>query len=289
MLGGNEGPHVQVLVVEDDPAHAHAVEKAVEGEGWDVAHAESVEEAGEAVDGGNDLDIAVVDYRLPDGTGLDVLDDLRRDAPGVPVVFLTGRGDEEVAMEALSRGAVRYIVKGDDPASDLPDVLREVAEGWSGVEPVEAVEEPEPEPRKERGETGSPFERPVTAQVESEGDQDLDDALEDLLSPPIVGIGVYDDRGGLEAARFPEAVDTDAAGVLAAAVTHQFEGLAGAMDLGIQGQILMGRGDNGTLGVTVVPGPLLVLALFEEDTDRDEATQGLFEVARAVWEAHGGT
>jgi PAS domain S-box-containing protein len=55
----------------------------------------------------------LLDYRLPDRDGLEVLEELTADAEGqVPVVMLTGQGDESVAVQAMRRGAQDYLVKG---------------------------------------------------------------------------------------------------------------------------------------------------------------------------------
>ena len=59
-------------------------------------------------------DCVLLDYRLPDGDGFDFLDKIT-DSAGVvrlPVVMMTGVGNEEVAVRALKQGAMDYIVKG---------------------------------------------------------------------------------------------------------------------------------------------------------------------------------
>lgn len=277
---------MHVLVVEDDPVQIKAIEKTLQQEDWTVRTAEGVEEAlGVLEEGG--LDVAIVDHQLPDGSGLDVLKASKREAPNVPVIYLTGTGSEEVALQALSQGAVRYLTKDEDATEGLVDAVREAAEGFHGVSPVEVVE------AEEGDETGGlpesrPSPRPETGQVESRVDPDVSDVgqlLEDLVEPPILGIGVFEDGGKVVEARLPDGVEADAAGVLAAAAAHQFEGLAGVFDLDLAGQVLMGRGDNGILGVTVVPGPTVVALLLQREVNREKATRVLFRIAAQVHEA----
>ena len=65
-------------------------------------------------------DCVVCDYQLGDGNGLDFLDRVRDDAPDLPFVLVTGRGDEGVASEAIRRDTTEYIPKeNDDEESEL--------------------------------------------------------------------------------------------------------------------------------------------------------------------------
>ncbi|MDG5777101.1 PAS domain S-box protein [Haloarculaceae archaeon H-GB1-1] len=63
------------------------------------------------------LDCIVSDYRMPGRNGLEFLDRVRADYGAMPFVLFTGRGSEEVASEAISRGVTDYVTKG--PRSDL--------------------------------------------------------------------------------------------------------------------------------------------------------------------------
>jgi two-component system response regulator AtoC len=70
-------------------------------------------------------DCVVIDYRLPDGDGLEVLRRLRQDAPDLPVVMITGAGSEELAVEAMKLGASDYLPKDGRYVFTLPQVLHE--------------------------------------------------------------------------------------------------------------------------------------------------------------------
>ncbi|MFH1470364.1 MAG: GAF domain-containing protein, partial [Candidatus Micrarchaeota archaeon] len=62
----------------------------------------------------NNFDCLLVDYDMPGMNGLELLSELRAQGNEVPVVFLTGQGNEEVVVEALRGGASDYFVKGEN-------------------------------------------------------------------------------------------------------------------------------------------------------------------------------
>lgn len=66
----------------------------------------------------NRPDVVVLDYQLPDGTGLELFDRIRAADPKRPVIFLTARGTSETAIEAMKRGAFDYL----DKPFDLPQM-----------------------------------------------------------------------------------------------------------------------------------------------------------------------
>jgi DNA-binding NarL/FixJ family response regulator len=79
-------------------------------------------------------DIAVLDVRLPDGSGIDVCRDVRSDNPDVKCLILTGYDDDEAVYAAVLAGASGYVIK-DVQGSGLLDSLRKVAAGRSLIDP----------------------------------------------------------------------------------------------------------------------------------------------------------
>ena len=69
-------------------------------------------------------DLALTDMRLPDGDGLKILAHIRGRALPIPVIVLTGTGNEELAVSALKGGAEDYIVKRHDYLTRLPTLFR---------------------------------------------------------------------------------------------------------------------------------------------------------------------
>ena len=117
-----------MLVIDDDAVDRRLVRRALRDSGLDceVQEADCVEAMRDACDA-QAFDCAIIDYRLPGVSGLDGIDELRRLAPGLPIVMVTGQGDEMVAREALYRGAADYIPKSAlDPATMRRTVERAI-------------------------------------------------------------------------------------------------------------------------------------------------------------------
>ena len=71
------------------------------------------------------FDLVILDYRLPKMTGLEFLDQMLELDLTPPVIFLTGKGDEKVAVEAMKRGSRDYIVK-DEISDRLVKSIKEI-------------------------------------------------------------------------------------------------------------------------------------------------------------------
>ena len=80
-------------------------------------------------------DVAVLDVRLPDGSGIDVCRDIRSSLPGTHCLMLTGYDDDEAIYAAVLAGASGYVIK-DIRGSGLVDSVRAVAAGRSLLDPA---------------------------------------------------------------------------------------------------------------------------------------------------------
>ena len=102
-----------VLVVEDDKSFLQRLAKALESRGFTVATAESVADGLLQVEQSAPA-FAVVDMRLGDGNGLDVISALKRRRPEARGIILTGYGNIATAVTAVKLGAVDYLAKPAD-------------------------------------------------------------------------------------------------------------------------------------------------------------------------------
>jgi DNA-binding NtrC family response regulator len=99
-----------ILVVDDQDSIRHFVTKALEEDGFTVQSVGSVRECREVIE--RDLpDLALFDLKLPDGTGLELLREIKRTHPEVPVIMMTAFGELETAVEAMSIGAFWFVKK----------------------------------------------------------------------------------------------------------------------------------------------------------------------------------
>jgi len=101
---------MQILLVEDDLSLAEGLQKGLGREGFTVNHVSNGADAIHAVDT-NTPDIMTLDLGLPDLDGLDVLRQVRKKYPDLPVLLLTARDALEDKVAGLDMGADDYLVK----------------------------------------------------------------------------------------------------------------------------------------------------------------------------------
>lgn len=99
-----------ILVVEDSPSHAELLRGILEGAGYSTSRAEDSSSALVALKQ-NRPDLMLVDYMLPGIDGLQLIEIVRRDFPRIPTILVAAEGSEDIAAEALQRGAAGYIPK----------------------------------------------------------------------------------------------------------------------------------------------------------------------------------
>lgn len=109
---------MRVLLVEDNPAIGNAVQDHLRAEGWSVEWALTLEAAMRSVSVGAH-DIVLLDLRLPDGSGLSLLESMERHGDPRPVIVMSAYDQLSDQMTAIDIGAVDYLVK--------PFALKEMA------------------------------------------------------------------------------------------------------------------------------------------------------------------
>lgn len=124
-------PHV--LLVEDEPAHARLVERALRGVSppYELTVATRLAEASSALSTLTP-DLLLLDLLLPDGSGIDLLHELAG-TQSYPVIVLTSHGDERSAVEAMKAGALDYVVKSWKTLADTPHIVNRGLREWEHI------------------------------------------------------------------------------------------------------------------------------------------------------------
>jgi two-component system, NarL family, response regulator DevR len=126
---------IRVFLLDDHEVVRRGLRDLLEGEG-DI---EIVGESGTAREATARIpalrpDVAVLDARLPDGSGIDVCRDVRSTDPSIKALILTSYDDDEALFAAIMAGAAGYVLK-QIGAGDLVDSVRRVAAGQSLIDP----------------------------------------------------------------------------------------------------------------------------------------------------------
>jgi two-component system, NtrC family, nitrogen regulation response regulator NtrX len=103
----------RILVVDDEQSIRDTLRMTLEYEGFEVDDADSGAAALDKV-GKRVPDAVILDIKMSGMDGMETLERLRRDAPGLPVILLTGHGSIETAVEATRKGAFDFLTKPPD-------------------------------------------------------------------------------------------------------------------------------------------------------------------------------
>ena len=117
----NEFEDKSLLIVDDDNPFRERLARAMEKKGFKVSQAEGVKKGLDAVKN-NKPAFAVVDLRLGDGNGLEVVKEIQNSNSNSRMVMLTGYGNIPTAVAAIKQGAIDYLAKPAD-ADDVEKAL----------------------------------------------------------------------------------------------------------------------------------------------------------------------
>ena len=124
MVGGDKGQsrQIKVLLVDDEEGYVNVLAKRMTKRQVEVSIALSGSEAIQTLRK-KDFDVAVVDLKMEDIDGIEVLKIFKKMDPELPVVMLTGHGSEKAARDGLALGAFDYLTK----PCDLEDLLATIS------------------------------------------------------------------------------------------------------------------------------------------------------------------
>ena len=130
MARGEKNQPMRVLLVEDCPTDVVLVRAALGAVAGAEFKVDSADHLGAAIERVNavPVDVLLLDLGLPDAQGLDTFVRAHAALPDVPIVVLSGLGDEEIALQAVQQGAQDYLLKGSTMKDLLPRATRYAVE-----------------------------------------------------------------------------------------------------------------------------------------------------------------
>ena len=128
-----EPEKIHILLVEDERLHAELVSRAFEDNAKQAILyvAPNIFEARARL-AESTPHIVIADLNLPDGKGTELLPGDKRE-PEYPLVIMTGKGDGQIAVEAIKGGAFDYVVKSEESLAAMPSIVRRVLREWDSV------------------------------------------------------------------------------------------------------------------------------------------------------------
>ncbi len=128
----------RILIIDDDFAQAELVIRFLNQSGYpNTTHTTTICELWSRLES-QTFDILLLDYRLPDGTGLEVLQELKEKNISIPVIMITGQGDERIAVQAIQQGAADYLIKSGDYLLTLPSLIQKTIQNHQLQHSVQA-------------------------------------------------------------------------------------------------------------------------------------------------------
>ncbi len=125
-------PKGKILVVDDEEDVRETFRLQLEAENYNVIEAGDGEEAINILKSGDNLTncgLILCDIRMPKVNGIEYIDYLKKEAPGIPVVVITGYPDTEMAVALLNKGVDGYLVKPVDSERLMKMVKKLIAKG----------------------------------------------------------------------------------------------------------------------------------------------------------------
>lgn len=122
----------KILITEDDPLMSRMYQKIFNFEGYDVEMATNGQEC---IEKAKDIKptLILLDVMMPVMNGLTALEKLKSDptTKSIPVVMLTNLAGQQDAETALSKGAVKYIIKSEHDPKEVADMVKEILAGYT--------------------------------------------------------------------------------------------------------------------------------------------------------------
>jgi two-component system NtrC family response regulator len=114
-----------ILIIDDEEKLRHLFGRIIKSEGFEVSEAGDCKTALKKLEH-NEIDAVLCDVKLPDGSGLELIDKIKAQSPLTEIILLTAYGNIPDGVKAIKHGAFDYITKGDDNEKILPLLYRAI-------------------------------------------------------------------------------------------------------------------------------------------------------------------
>ena len=121
----------KILLIEDDLTYSKIIKKFLEKNGYDVVTSTKLMDAYSLLERTNP-ELVITDYRLPDGTGMEILEKIIESKKNTPVILITNYSDIRTAVKSMKMGAFEYITKPVNP-DELLATVKEAFSDKSGA------------------------------------------------------------------------------------------------------------------------------------------------------------
>ncbi|KFF06470.1 sigma-54-dependent transcriptional regulator [Flavobacterium reichenbachii] len=115
----------KILIIDDEEKLRSLLARIIKSEGFEVIEAKDLKSGFKKLEQ-TDVDVVLCDVKLPDGNGVDFLQNIKRSFPMTEVILLTAFGNIPDGVQAMKNGAFDYIVKGDDNDKIIPLLYKAV-------------------------------------------------------------------------------------------------------------------------------------------------------------------
>ena len=143
---------IRVLHIDDEEDFLYLTKEFIEKMSGGEIEVESLRDSAKVIDRlkSNEIDVVVCDYLMEDLNGLDLLKTIKQENLNIPFIIFTGRGREEVVIDALNLGASYYLRKGSDARSQYAELVHQIKTAIRHKKAEEILQSRELELKKER-------------------------------------------------------------------------------------------------------------------------------------------
>jgi len=108
----------KILIIDDEKIVRNSLKRMLSSDEWDITTSQGISEARELLNDSR-YDLVIVDYKLDDGNGMEIIEYVNEVYPEIPTIMLTAYGNISLAVDAVKKGASDFLEKESDP-----DLLR---------------------------------------------------------------------------------------------------------------------------------------------------------------------